>query len=233
MQDIGFLDGEAIDVRTAEIAYLAVPISSPSRNSFRILMNACKILQDPACGTQFKSFSKYGLQRINCKTGNYVVITVERRQYCAFPTAQYPAGVYRLDPNTPQIYALGEGPTNGVDQPTVQPPPPPVTGYPPTTGYPTTGYPPATGYPSTIPAVGGTGIPVAQPNIVDNYNPYNPVPSAVEIHIRGMLAKRGINLASCNQTPLTVFTIGRYTACAYPSINYPVGRYQVDANLPF
>ena len=153
-------------------------------------------------------FSGYGLQRAKCKSGNYVVITVERKEYCAYPTAQYPAGVYRLEPNTHQIYRLGGGnPT--VAQPPVLPLPP-----------------------APIP-VGGPAIPVGQPAILNTHSPYSPVSPVIETHIRGMLAQRGISLSSCNQTPLSIFTIGQYTACAYPSVNYPAGRYQVEASLPF
>jgi hypothetical protein len=152
-------------------------------------------------------FSGYGLQRTKCKSGNYVVITVERKEYCAFPTAQYPAGVYRLEPNTHQIYSLGGAPQN-------------AGGFP--------------NGPSVTPLpVGGPAIPVAQPAILNTYDPYSPISPVAETHIRGMLAKRGISLASCSQTPLSIFTIGQYTACAYPSINYPAGRYQVDASFPF
>jgi hypothetical protein len=51
--------------------------------------------------------SGYGLQRTKCNSGNYVVINVDKKEFCAFPTAQYPAGVYRLEPNTQQLYRLG------------------------------------------------------------------------------------------------------------------------------
>jgi hypothetical protein len=74
---------------------------------------------------------------------------------------------------------------------------------------------------------------VGQAAILNSYDPYSPVSPVVETHIRGILAKRNISLASCSQTPLSIFQIGQYTACAYPSVYYPAGRYQVEASLPF
>ncbi|MEM9136884.1 MAG: hypothetical protein AAGB01_06000 [Cyanobacteria bacterium P01_F01_bin.42] len=152
--------------------------------------------------------SGYQLQRTSCKSGSFVVISVKNNQYCAFPTQSYPAGIYRLNPDTFELHSIG-GSTGLVGTP----PPPPV----------------ANPYPSL--PVGGPVVP--SPSIYDNFNQYNPVSPAHEVHIRGMLAKRGISLASCSQTPVTIFTIGRYTACAYPTPSYPAGRYQVDASLPF
>ena len=158
--------------------------------------------------------SAFNLQRTRCKSGNFVVIAVQGiGQVCAFPTQNYPAGIYRLNPQTYEMHAVGVSqPPQAL--PVAVPPPPPVL----------------PGTPGPLP-VGGPATP--SPSIMDSLNPYHPVSPTIEVHIRGMLAKRGISLASCSQTPLTIFRIGRYTACAYPTPNYPAGSYQVEASLPF
>ncbi|HEY9826486.1 MAG TPA: hypothetical protein V6D19_13655 [Stenomitos sp.] len=165
----------------------------------------------------------YGLQPTSCNPGVVLIYVGRDQSICAFPTANYPAGTYRIHPDTLQLLSVGINQSNSSQQP------PAVPSQLPTPYYPST----QPMQPWLFPLnAGGASLPT--PSIIDNLNPHQySVSPAIEVQIRNILSSRGISLASCGQSPTAIFMIGRYTACAFPSPNYPAGRYQIETQLPF
>ena len=165
-----------------------------------------------------------GLQPAECVAGaNIVMIYMPRGgTACAYPTAAFPAGAYRMNPSDYSINPIG-GQAN--QQQVYAPPPQPVYGSPTQPVYappPQPVYSPAPVYP-----------PVQQPvypsqPIMVTYNPSQPVPPPAYARINAALASQGLQPATCG-AGVVVFNVNNtYTACAYPTANFPAGNYRLD-----
>jgi hypothetical protein len=154
-----------------------------------------------------------GLVRTDCAP-NVVEIRLNlEKSVCAVPTAQYPAGSYYFNEQGFAITRVGS--STAVSQPTqqlstttvvVQQAPASSLPY---------------GYVQPVAPVG--------PAILNVSNPSYPISDVLAAQISASLASRGLTPAACNVNPgVTVVISGQYLACAYPTPQYPAGRYALN-----
>lgn len=193
-----------------------------------------------------------GLVKTECAPGVVEIRLNLEKAICAVPTAQYPAGSYYFNEQGFAITPVGS--STAVSQPTQQTPTTTVvvqqgstasmpSGYvqPGYTqpgyvqpgyvqpGYAQPGYAqpsyaqPSYVQPSVIPAA-----PVS-PTIINVSNPSYPVSDMLAAQIGASLASRGLTPVACSANPgVTVVISGQYLACAYPTPQYPAGRYALQ-----
>jgi hypothetical protein len=154
-----------------------------------------------------------GLVRTDCAP-NVVEIRLNlEKSVCAVPTAQYPAGSYYFNEQGFAITRVGS--STAVSQPTQQPSTTTVV----VQQAPASNLP--YGYVQPVAPVG--------PAILNVSNPSYPISDVLAAQISASLASRGLTPAACNVNPgVTVVISGQYLACAYPTPQYPAGRYALN-----
>ncbi|HEY9295327.1 MAG TPA: hypothetical protein VIQ31_02935, partial [Phormidium sp.] len=156
-----------------------------------------------------------GLQPADCVAGANIIIVYmpNGKQACAFATGVYPAGqAYRMNPNDFSLNPVGgraNAANNQFQQPQqpvyVQQPQQPVYAQQPQQPYPT-----------------------QMQTVMVTYNPNQPVPPPASARISAALASQGLQPAACG-AGVVVFNVNNtYTACAYPTANFPAGNYRLD-----
>lgn len=156
-----------------------------------------------------------GLQPVECVAGaNIVMIYMPRGgRACAYPTAAFPAGAYRMNPSDYSINPIGGQANQQQVYPPVQ-----QTVYPP--------YPPV--QPPVYPPPQQPIYPTQVQTVMVTYNPSQPVPPPAYARINAALASQGLQPAVCG-AGVVVFNVNNtYTACAYPTANFPAGNYRLD-----
>lgn len=152
-----------------------------------------------------------GLVQTDCAPGVVEVRLSLNRSVCAVPTMQYPAGSYYFNEQGFAITPVGS--SVAVTTP-VQPTQQTVIVMPTTPTLPS-------GYVQPVTPVG--------PAILNVSNPSYPVSDVLAAQISASLASRGLSPAACNVNPgVTVVVGGQYLACAYPTPQYPAGRYAMN-----
>lgn len=167
-----------------------------------------------------------GLQPAECVAGaNIVMIYMPRGgRACAYPTAAFPAGAYRMNPSDYSINPVG-GQQN--QQQVYAPPPQQVYAPQPQQVY---APPPQQIYapPPVYPPVQQPIYPTQVQTVMVTYNPSQPVPPPAYARINAALASQGLQPAACG-AGVVVFNVNNtYTACAYPTANFPAGNYRLD-----
>lgn len=154
-----------------------------------------------------------GLIKTDCAPGVVEIRLSLEKAVCAVPTAQYPAGSYYFNEQGFAITRVGSSTAVPV-QPAQQPAQQTVIVMP---------------QPSSLP--GGFVQPVTPvgPSVLNVNNPSYPVSDVLMAQIGASLAGRGLTPAACNANPgVTVVISGQYLACAYPTPQYPAGRYAMN-----
>ncbi len=155
-----------------------------------------------------------GLVKTDCAPGVVEIRLNLDRSVCAVPTAQYPAGSYYFNEQGFAITRVGS--SVAVTTP-VQPTQQTVIVMPTTPTLPSGYVVPA----QPVTPVGSTVLNVS--------NPSYPVSDVLAAQISASLASRGLSPAACNMSPgVTVVIGGQYLACAYPTPQYPAGRYAMN-----
>lgn len=176
--------------------------------------------QASAADTTKQLLVQLGLQETKCTPG-VVVLWIGNKPACAIANGKYAAGTYRLNPNDYSIVPVGTSAQVGG----AQNDPKPQSG----------------GINNTIvltPAMGGAGavypypMPIAPfPTVISSLNPGVPVSPEVVAKINAAFSTQGLQPAACSATPVAVFSVGGYyTACAFPTANFPGGNYRL--NIP-
>lgn len=155
-----------------------------------------------------------GLVETDCAPGVVEVRLSLNRSVCAVPTTQFPAGSYYFNE---QGFAITRVGSSVAVTTTAQPTQPTVIVVPTTPTLPS-------GY--VMPAQPVTPI---GPTVLNVSNPSYPVSDVLAAQISASLASRGLSPAACNMNPgVTVVVGGQYLACAYPTPQYPAGRYAMN-----
>jgi hypothetical protein len=155
-----------------------------------------------------------GLQPADCVAGaNIIVVYMPNgKQACAFATGAYPAGqAYRMNPNDFSLNPVG-GRVNATNNQLPPPQPPVYVQQPPPPVY--VQQPPPPWFPTQL--------------VMVTHNPSQPVPPPASARISAALASQGLQPAACG-AGIVVFNVNNtYTACAYPTANFPAGNYRLD-----
>lgn len=158
--------------------------------------------------------ASHGLLRTECSPGVVEIRMSLEKSVCAIPTATYPAGAYYFNEAGYTIT-------------------PAATARPATTPLPVQPTQPTTVIiQTTTPGgylPGGMVQPaVPGPAILNVSSPDYPVSDALVAQIGASLASRGLTPAACNVNPGVTIVVGGYLACAYPTPQYPAGRYALQ-----
>lgn len=162
-----------------------------------------------------------GLIKTDCGPGVVEIRLSLEKAVCAVPTAQYPAGSYYFNEQGFAITRVGS--SIAVNQPTQQPSTTTVVVQQAPSAAANLPY----GYVQPVAPV----VPVAPvgPAILNVSNPGYPVSDVLAAQIGASLASRGLTPIACNANPgVTVVISGQYLACAYPTPQYPAGRYALQ-----
>lgn len=181
------------------------------------------VLAVPALSMFTNTASASGIDRVLAANGliktdcapNVVEIRLSlEKAVCAVPTAQYPAGSYYFNEQGFAITRVGSS-TAVTTQPAQQPTQQTVIVMPQTTPSLPSGY---------VQPVSPVG-----PAVLNVSNPSYPVSDVMAAQISASLAGRGLSPAACSANPgVTVVIGGQYLACAYPTPQYPAGRYAMN-----
>lgn len=160
-------------------------------------------------------FAANGLVRTECAPGVVEIRLNLDRSVCAVPTAQYPAGSYYFNEQGFAITRVGSSTAVTPSAPT---------------GNTTVYVQPAV--PVYVqPSLPSGFVQPAMPSaaVLNVSNPSYPVSDVLTAQIGASLAGRGLVPAACSANPgVTVVIGGQYLACAYPTPQYPAGRYAMN-----